>query len=570
MKTINIFGFNKRIQQYSIVALLLLSFASCDDFLNETPHSQITGDIYNNPTTAQAALDGCYASVAGLNNSIYHLTLVTSSGLGITTNMNNQHLASLNYTSSDKTIAQLYGAFYRVICNSNDVINGMQNSTLADSIANKFEGEARFLRAVQYYNLVRIFAGVPLVTSPVRIYEEAQMPRATKTEVYKQIINDLDTAFLYMKSPEEQTKGYPHRYAAKAVLANVYASRACDLTYSHDKQDDATHTADECWQHSFDAAKIVVESKAYELIYPYAAAFGTPGNNSKESIFEVQFSDATTTKQTFTNVTIPRGYSGMPAADFSVGIWGRSSATSYLYETFDPKDPRREATFIDSLYHNTAMHGNTKPLVVLTYPFDEPTSQKYVADSLGIHTKYVRKDLMLNSFLPIKKYADPSYTIASNCNFTYMRYGELLLTYAEAANEISDPSVLSILNEVRTRAADINGNKQRDVNEISPTIVATADQDELRDIIMQERLHELAGEVDAWYTLRRRGEAFLKKHIEAHNAHLETRYGDRVIKYSVKYGTTNTDMRRNLLFPFPQQEINSNTAINTDEQNWGY
>lgn len=162
---------------------------------------------------------------------------------------------------------------------------------------------------------------------------------------------------------------------------------------------------------------------------------------------------------------------------------------------------------------------------------------------------------------------------ATNANFVFFRYADLLLLLAEAANEIDDAKASDYLNEVLDRARDADGDGVFSESEVYP-LAFSGGKDELRERIFRERLKELTGECEEWFTVRRRGESYLRKIMEEHNVHVDAWYKSQNIrtlpKNVYKYDITDETVRKNMLFPFPDDEINTNENIGQDDQNYGY
>ena len=153
----------------------------------------------------------------------------------------------------------------------------------------------------------------------------------------------------------------------------------------------------------------------------------------------------------------------------------------------------------------------------------------------------------------------------------------MLLILAESANELNYPDAAGYLRMVLDRARDANGDGSIGADEIYPldlTDTELADKTALRERIMVERLKEFTGECDEWYTVRRRGTDYLKRIMENHNAFIDEWYSSQNIttlpKFVYKYDVSEQNVRRNMLLPFPSDEINRNEAINQSDQNFGY
>ena len=236
-------------------------------------------------------------------------------------------------------------------------------------------------------------------------------------------------------------------------------------------------------------------------------------------------------------------------------------------------DPRREASFVYGRYTNIFI-ADAKKKNILLYPTTKKAGTSGTGDNKLV---YKQGD---SEYPAWKKYYDPMMTAsASNANFVYYRYADLLMVLAEAANEIGSSDAAGYLNEVLDRARDADGNGVIDpATEVYPLAVSPeeeADKALFRERIFRERLKELTGECDEWYTIRRRGTEYLRKIMEEHNTQVEAWYAAQKldpanVKFVYTYKITDETVKKNLLMPFPADEIIRNENISQEEQNYGY
>lgn len=541
--------------KYILLSCTMIAFTGCDDFLVETPKTSIEKEgVYNSLSSAKAALAGCYASMAGYNYTgfnYFHVLNVTS-GMGVSIKVNDVNLTTMNILPTDVNMTNAYNGMYETIRVANDIIDGMAESKITNEAEkNRITGEACFMRGLTYFNLVRMFGKVSLVTKPVTNYSEAQVPRAEVSKVYEQIISDLEAAYGKLPLPADKVEGHPHKYAAKALLAKVYLTMA------------GNDEASEYWQKAYDAALDVYQNGQYKLVRPYEKLFGSPNKNNEESIFEIQFSASVNSGRT-TETTFPVGHPLMSNIATQGKSWGKTRPTQLAFHQFEEGDPRREASFVYGQYTNIFESNANKKTVLLF-----PTTKK---DGTNNKMTYKQGD---SEYAAWKKYYDPTMTAtASNANFVFYRYADLLLVLAEAANEIGSTDAATYLNEVLDRARDANGNGTIEEDEVYPLPFEGSDKVAMRERIFRERLKELTGECDEWYTVRRRGAEYLKKIMEEHNAYVDEWYASQKItalpKFVYKYQVTDETVKKNLLFPFPADEINKNEHIGQEDQNYGY
>lgn len=541
--------------KYILLSCTMITFIGCDDFLVEAPETSIEKEgVYNSLSSAKAALAGCYASMAGYNYTgfnYFHVLNVTS-GMGVSIKTNDVNLTTMNILPTDVNMTNAYNGMYETIRVTNDIIDGMVGSKITDEAEkNRIAGEACFMRGLTYFNLVRMFGKVSLVTKPVTDYTEAQVPRTEVSKVYEQIISDLETAYNKLPMPANKVEGHPHKYAAQALLAKVYLTMA------------GNDETSEYWQKAYDAALDVYKNGQYKLVRPYEKLFGSPNKNNEESIFEIQFSASVNSGRT-TETTFPVGHELMSNIATQGKSWGKTRPTQLAFHQFEEGDPRREASFVYGQYSNI-FETNAQKKTVLLFP----TTKK---DGTKKKMAYKQGD---SEYAAWKKYYDPTMTAtASNANFVFYRYADLLLVLAEAANEIGSADAATYLNEVLERARDANGNGIIEEDEVYPLPFEGSDKVAMRERIFRERLKELTGECDEWYTVRRRGSEYLKKVMEEHNAYVDEWYASQKIttlpKFVYKYQVTDETVKKNLLFPFPADEINKNEHIGQEDQNYGY
>lgn len=541
--------------KYILLSCTMIALTGCDDFLVETPKTSIEKEgVYNSLSSAKAALAGCYASMAGYNYTgfnYFHVLNVTS-GMGVSIKANDVNLTTMKILPTDVNMTNAYNGMYETIRVANDIIDGMVESKITNEAEkNRITGEACFMRGLTYFNLVRMFGKVSLVTKPVTNYAEAQVPRTEVSKVYEQIISDLDAAYDMLPLPANKVEGHPHKYAAQALLAKVYLTMA------------GNDETSEYWQKAYDAALDVYQNGQYKLVRPYEKLFGSPNKNNEESIFEIQFSASVNSGRT-TETTFPIGHPLMSNIATQGKSWGKTRPTQLAFHQFEEGDPRREASFVYGQYTNIFESNANKKTVLLF-----PTTKK---DGTKNKMTYKQGD---SEYAAWKKYYDPTMTAtASNSNFVFYRYADLLLVLAEAANEIGSADAATYLNEVLDRARDANGNGTIEKDEVYPLPFEGNDKAAMRERIFRERLKELTGECDEWYTVRRRGAEYLKKIMEEHNAYVDEWYASQKIttlpKFVYKYQVTDETVKKNLLLPFPADEINKNEHIGQDDQNYGY
>ena len=365
-----------------------------------------------------------------------------------------------------------------------------------------FKGQALFFRAYNFFTGVQMWGPIPLVTTKP---DGTSFPNNTVPEIYDQIIADLTEIINNDYLPEwteldAKDKGRITMGAAKSLLAKVY------LTKSYYPEAAEPSDVDQAVLY----AKDVVENGGYDLITQavlnangdtiytaYEAAFIPPNKNGKEAIWEFQFGPGQATNNNNTEWAVP-GY---------FGPWGnaRFEATPLLYNSFEPGDRRKEA--------------------YITGSFNSPFTGLPVNTNGKIYmTKFQDNDL--------------STPNQHDNNWSFIRFADVLLIYAEALNKQNNgptPAALDAINRVRNRA-DL------------PDLTGPYTQDQFLAIIQDERFKELAGEGHRLVDLRRWGFNYLKQRVEMSNPNALVEPHE-------------------ILWPFPSAELRVNQLL---DQNDGY
>ena len=523
-----------------IIAILsiCLVFSSCENLIEEKVYTSLDSEkLYENVSGCEAALNGAYGSFTSFayyGNVFSELTLNLS---GIYTAQTNQIDNRFGISTSTPFIGTHWGAVWQVVARANDIIYFVDKSTINQDVKNRIMGEAYFIRAKNYFDLVRLWGGVPLRLQPSTL-SSINLERASVEKVYEQIILDLENAKKLLPEPGKAPVGRPHKYAANALAQKVYLTLAGNDANSP------------YWQKSIDEGLAVYNSKAYSLLRPYAALWEIKNKNSKESILEIQGSVTNTGDgASLTRFFLPG--TGNPSSSLTpkADTWGRAKVNKEVYDGHNkqyPKDPRIDVTYLDSTYRNRNSNA-----VVNIYPITKTG---------------------FNSFTFIRKYVDPDYLgTSSNNSIIYMRYAEVLLMLAEAENEVRGPAGAYVyINELMSRARDANGNSKDDVTELSPLNWANLTKEVFKERILSEYRYELLGELDEYFQVRRRGKDSFKALLEAHNAYPAVKANAGAFRLDYIAPTDDATMSRIMLLPIPLSEMSTNNLIKQSDQNPGY
>jgi len=443
-----------------------LAFTGCTD-LDETPYTFVApSSFYQNEAQLDEALNSVYnafRNCAGNWQNIMRLEDCTEYGQPSRSakndNVNINDWYDINNTNSTSTFPNMWARSYVTINRANTVLARGEGVSMDETAKTYIYAQARFLRAYSFFNLVRLYGGVPIPSSYTNSLEGLEIPRSSVEEVYAYIINDLE----YCESvlPEKGTSDYDiwrvSKGAAQALLGELYLYRG---SMNNDASD---------LQKCVDYCKKVINSGTYRLLDNYLDLWycfaAENSKNNDESIFELQYAAISGQDNQMHRMfgTFGDSYYNTVGGSY---FYLRTGPSIYAYESYSDDDVRKQV-FITS---GTARKGSTETYMEFV-PEDKgkfPGSKGWQCCTPG-NGKYY--DFTTSASL-----------LKSANNFMLLRYSEVLLNYAEALNKLSAASseALSALNQVHTRAG--------------LTAYSGLSQDELDDAIAQERGWEFIGE----------------------------------------------------------------------------
>jgi hypothetical protein len=268
-----------KLRAFGVIALAALVAAGCDDPLNPTPQQSIPlEEALDSPEEIRVAVNAMYDALqtcdGGYCRNLLMFPDVYGGNLDVTgTYVSDREVGRQAITSENDALPGMWGAAYEGINRANNVIASMpalQSQFDADEYASLL-GEARFVRALNYFTLVKFFGGVPLITEPRWVVDtESNVARASVGEVWQQIEADLTAARGLLPTAEDAAgAGRAHLEAAQALQARA-------------------HLYQGEWQAAYDLANAVIGSPNFGLLNDYASVFDD--EQTAEAIFEVPFS----------------------------------------------------------------------------------------------------------------------------------------------------------------------------------------------------------------------------------------------------------------------------------------
>nr|WKN34893.1 RagB/SusD family nutrient uptake outer membrane protein [Tunicatimonas sp. TK19036] len=495
------------ITRITLCGTLWLLASGCEEFLTKNDPSNFTVDTYfTAPEHAVSAVNSIYQDLregkgGGFGGAPW-MMLEFQTGLANTElgqADNSIIIRNLQNTSDNSYGNTFWVSHYHGIANANLALAKIPDIEMDPVQKERLLGEARFLRAYYYFNLVRIFGEIPLIDETVDLSSEELYPGESPIQdIYDLIVEDLTRAE-DAGLPFRDQDGRASLGATKSLLANVYLTMA---GYP-------LNGGSQYYELARDKAKEVIDAGEYTLFSDYNDLHDEATENLGEHIFMVQFNRTDHNSDGLQVSIIP----------YNQGISLYSAETGAIFaqrefiESYEPGDKRVEE----------------KEFYYRTFSLEADRSQ-----TVDLGGWYIFKHMDV---------AAHTTNAVTGLNWPLIRYAEVLLTYAEASNEVSGPTAeaYEAVNQIRRRA---------EIPEL-----AGLDQNTFREAIWRERWHELSYENITWFDMVRLRKAF----------NVETLEFEDYVGHTFVYGPTLTE--RELLFPIPTNEVRNNEKLT---QNPGY
>jgi hypothetical protein len=523
---------------------LFLVLSACSDFLEEDPKSNIIEeDFYKTQKDAVNAVTAVYqllnaggSSVQTPYNTLFNTGMNFAGddedpGPGAT-NADVRSLAVLGHSAGNLRVYEIWQQHYAAIRKANIVLTNVPliaDPDFDEAVRARLLAEAKFLRALYYFNLVRLYGDVPLVTTYNKegiTATDFAVARTPSTEVYAQIETDLkEAAEVLPISYTAPNVGRATRGAALALLAKVYLTKASLPLNITGHYADAVQTAEYVLSVADGGTGTYngQPTATYNLFTNYAQVFLPAFKNGVEHIFSAQFKS---NSQEQGNNQNPRSIlTNIPGlvgsyADM-VRFYKKDNDNFFsVYKLYTPGDKRRDVTFVRKFKSPTNGNFYALPITNAAVPNDS--------------TPFFNKTWDPGSLAP---------TNQSAANVAIIRYSDVLLIHAEAENELNGPTAKAYksLNRVRVRAG------------LDPLVEGSLTKDEFREAVYLDRRLEFVFEYQRWFDLIRQKDA-------AGNSTFVTNL------HAVQK-TNAADYHR--LFPIPQAEVDINYLIQ-GHQNPGF
>lgn len=455
----------KRLLVYMLAGMTLAG-TSCSDFLETIPNDALSpSTTWQTEDDAAKFLIGCYDGWID-DTGIFYWDCASDFGFNFHIHEGWRNIGNGSMTSSN-SVANYYSFSKIRICI--DFLKNIEGVSFANQKdKDNMIGQVRTIRAYQYFNMNWLYGGVPIIDA-YETAEEARVPRASEQEVKEYIYQDLDAA-IPLLNDAPAASGYIAKGTALALKVRV-----------------AMFYGD--YQIAKNAASQLMALGLYDLDNDYANLFTVAGQGSKEIIMAVQHDENLYSDWMVATMynNADGGWSSMvptqnliDAYEMSNGLTKDEAGSGYdATHPFANRDPRMAMTVLYPGMDWEGINGNTI-LNTLDATLSNGSSNPNKPDGADNASKTC---LTWAKYLtPMSQYND---VWSNKSQAILFRYAEVLLSYAEAENELNGPTdeVYNILNRVRTRVGmpEVNRSKYNS-------------KETVRELIRRERSVELAGE----------------------------------------------------------------------------
>lgn len=437
--------------------------ACSDSFIDVPSNDPNSAEFFNSEDDYEKALIGAYDLLQStyLNVMLGEIASdnTLAGGESATDTPGIQQIDDMIHTSSNEQLRDIWGWMYAGTNRANYILEFQDKTDFSGK--ENILGQAKFLRAYYYFELVKWFGDVPLsVDKRIQFGDQFTIERTPKADVYAQI--ELDLIYAAENLPSVQDLAYKvTKGAAQSLLGKVYL-----------------------YQNKFEEAATILDAAIagpYDLVTNYNTIFEHDGENGIESVFEVQYSDvagASFDCKQCSSGNIAVGFSGIRAYDGPLFDSGFSFnvPTQEAFDAFEAGDLRKDVAILDIEAWNTA---------------NSSTSAEGYEHTGYFNRKYITRK-------GDKNIGDQNLTNPNN--YRAIRFADVLLMAAEANNRKPSPDdakAKTYLNRVRRRAFGVSDD----------SFDITENGSGLTDAIYAERRVELVGEGHRFFDLVRTGKA---------------------------------------------------------------
>jgi hypothetical protein len=530
------------------IGLLLVLMTACnEDFLDRKATNAIPEeDVFEDPALMELFVNNMYLDVPSFDHDLYdNITDESRSYWG----GNPRNVVEGQWFPDNNPME--YWA-YGPIRKANMFLTNVDAAPVDEEEKSVLKGQVKFLRALHYFNMIKRYGGVPIITEPQELTDDLFVSRETMDNSFEFVIRELEEAVELLPETYGSRSvdvGKANKYSAKAFLGRVYLFWASPL---YNPQNDASR-----WEKAAAVNKEVIDKNVYQL-YPNFRNIMLEKNNQEE-VFSVQFLRPFR-EHGWDSWAMPDSRSRQDAVRRSplqefVDAFEMKNGKAIEDPTsgYDPtnpyegRDPRFDATLI--------VNGSTFGFQNLPVYLYEGAPMDGINHAYATVTGYL-----------MRKGTDESNQVyyggsGSDQNWLELRYAEVLLNYAEAQNEIlgaPDQNVYEAVERIRERAGLDPFHLPQGLSKV-----------EMREKIRHERYIELAFEQKRYWDLRRWKIAEEKLNGKTFHAMYITKIGEDLYSYEAKpFSQTPYVFQEKMYFmPIPQREMEKNPNL---DQNPGW
>lgn len=561
MKKILNYYLDKTTKHSHSIALLVLSFtllSSCnDDILNTKPADRFTEDaVWEDRALIEAFIGNAYRTVpSGLRYSLYGLSVVTDENNARSNawawsvwsgNLTPDFLGEVDYwTGASSRNINYWQPINRVNLFFEN-IDREREVEIDEETKNRMIGEMKVLRAQSYFKLISLFGGVPLITKTFSLDDDFKLQRNTYDECMDFVLSELDEAIALLPLQyDAKNQGRVTKGAAMAIKSRALLYRASPL---NNPENDLQK-----WRDAADAAKAVIDLNTYDLFPNYRTMFLEENIYNSEMIWQRPYNQFDSPETVYVELSLyPNGYNGFGQVHPLHNLVEDYETVNGLLPkddpAYDPQNPyvNRDPRFYASILHDGAPFQGREVETFL--PGGRDSNEGPVSAWNATQTGYYQLKFAN------ERIVNPSGNNMSQTPWTFYRYAEILLNYAEANYFLGDEATArEYINMVRSRPS---------VSMPDVTDTGTA----LFDRLVNERRVELVFEEHRWFDVRRW--KILPQVAEEDRTRMIIRKNsDGTKQYEVAFWKEGVFNEANYLLPIPQSEINKNGLL---EQNPGY
>lgn len=466
-----------KIFTFAVLTSCLLLGASCTkDFLDKNPKNSVSGEIFwTSQKDVETALAGIYYRLQEnfLGYERVYLDALTDNAFADPGNNTQTNLGTMTTGGLSPglggALINMYTTPYKIVASANYFLDNVDKAGLMEQVINVYKAEARFLRALAYFDLVQSHGGVPVYRNFVTKLEEARIPQSSEEDVYAFIHEDLDFAIAHL--PAGLYKGHAVKGSAQGIKARVYAT-----------------------QQNWAAARLVLESiiadNDFALADSYEDLFTTSGQKKASVNREIMFAT-----QYLAPNSVHRLRPGAGGLDIELGWFALMQPYKNLVDDYEMKDGKtpNESAHYDA--NNPYKNRDPRLYATVRLPDDvwvNPITGIAWDETYNTYTGFHTKKWVDLSRVPITT----ATASQSDQDYLHLRYADILLLYAEAVNELEGPTdvVYQQLDLVRGRTG---------VDLPATDRVKYGTKDKLREYIRHERRIEFALEGHRYNDLKR-------------------------------------------------------------------